>query len=192
MFHLGMWRERMRNALNELAEGRPPTPPPPIEQQDELNDAEIANGIGTPLSDAAARSDHLFGEIIELFTKVGDQPFQWYRNRTTTEAVLANSYTHPRKHIYEYLRENGDPDHAYELLEDAAVDLRAASAPPIALGAAIYNLACVRCHQGRLDEAIELLGEALPLRPDMKEKALSDSDLAAVHDDPRFQELVKN
>lgn len=192
MFHLGMARERMRNALTELAEGRPPTPPPPIEQQDELNDAEIANGIGTPLSDAAARSDHLLGEIIELFRKVGDQPFQWYRNQTTTEAVLANSYNHPRTHIYEYLRENGDPERANELFEDAAVDLRAASAPPIALGAAIYNLACARCNQGRLDEAIELLEEALPMRPDLKELAPRDSDLAALHGDPRFQELVKS
>ncbi len=192
MFHLGMWRERMRNSLTELAQGRPPTPPPPIEQQDELNDAEIANGIGTPLSDAAARSDHLLGEIIELFTRVGDQPFQWYRNRTTIEAVLANSYTHPRIHMHEYLRENGELERANELLEDAAVDLRAASAPPIALGAAIYNLACVRCNQSRLDEAIELLEEALPLRPDLKESALKDSDLAPLHDDPRFQALLKS
>src|SRR5207245_10418599 len=57
MFHLGMWRERLRNGLADLAEGREFTPAP--SNIDEVNDAELANGIGTPLTDAAARSDRL-------------------------------------------------------------------------------------------------------------------------------------
>ena len=180
----------MRNALTELAQGRPMTPPPA--DQDEINNAELANGIGTPLSDAAARSDHLLGEIIELYSKVGERPMTWYRSRTTTEAVLGNSYAHPRVHMYEYLRENGDLDRANRLFEDAEAQLRAMEAPPLHLSAAIYNLACARCNQGRLDEAINVLKEAFAMRPDLKDRAASDSDLAPIRDDPRFQELVKS
>ena len=190
MFHFGMWRERMRNSLLDLAEGRPPTPPPPLEQVDELNDRELARGIGTPLSDAAARADHLLGEIIELYQKVGDQPFEWYRWKTTADAVLGNSYTHARIHMYGYLRENGLHEQANRLLEQAASEMKQASSNPLVHGAAAYNLACVRADQGRADEAIELLTYALELRPEMKEQAPKDSDLESLWTDPRFKELV--
>ena len=191
MFHLGMWRERMRDALTELAEGRPQTQPPPIEQQDELNDAELAGGIGTPLSDAAARCDHLLGEIIEVYEKVGDQPYRWYRARTTTEAVLGNSYTHPRSHMYAYLRENGDTESANQLYEEAVAQLRAMSATEIPMGAMLYNLACARVGQERHDEAMSLLEETLRLRPDLKPNLIADEDLAPLREDPRFQELTR-
>jgi len=179
----------MRNALTDLAEGRVPTPPPG--NTDEVNDAELPNGIGTPLADAAARSDHLLGEIIELYERIGNYPFQWYAAKTTTEAVLRNSYTHPRNHLFEYWKENGEQDRANQLFIAAAEDLRAASAPPLVMGTALYNLACARARQGRVDEAIAAIEEAFRIRPEMKEQAGADADLEPLRDDPRFQELVK-
>ena len=146
MFHLGMWRERLRNGLTDFAEGRPFTPPPA--NIDELNDAELANGIGTPLADAAARSDHLLAEIIALYSKLGDKAFEWSLAKTTTAAVLRNSYTHARVHLHEYLKENGDTDRADELFENAYEEMKAAEAPPLIMGTVAYNLACVRAGQG--------------------------------------------
>ena len=69
--------------------------------------------------------------------------------------------------------------------------MRAVAAPPIVLGAVLYNLACTRSAQGRQPEAIDLIAESLPLRPDMKEAAASDPELAALRADPRFQELIR-
>ena len=179
----------MRNALTDLAEGRVPTPPPG--NVDEANDAELPNGIGTPLADAAARSEHLLGEIIELYERIGDYPFQWYAAKTTTEAVLRNSYTHPRNHLWEYWKENGDQERANQMFVAAAEDMRAASAPPLVMGTALYNLACARAYQGRLDDAIAALEEAFRLRGEMKASAPDDEDLAPLREDPRFQELIK-
>jgi tetratricopeptide (TPR) repeat protein len=188
MFHLGMWRERMRKALTDLSESREPNLP--SESLDEINDAELASGIGTPLADAAARSEHLLGEIMDLYDWLGDRPFQWYRAKTTTEAVLGNSFTHPRGHLYEYLRENGDIDRANRLWEEAVTLLREVNSPPLLIGASLYNLACARAYQGRLDEALVLLEEAFPMRPDFKERAPKDSDLEALHDDARLKALI--
>lgn len=190
MFHIGMWRERLRNAFAAVAEGRSYVPPPA--NIDETNDAELANGIGTPLADAAARSDHLLGEIIELYERLGERSFDWYIAKTTTEAVLRNSFTHPRTHLYEYLRQNGDPEGAIRLFEDAVTQMRTASAPPLTLGAVLYNLALVRADQRQTEEALTLLEEAFALRPDLKAGAASDPDLAPLRDNPRFQELVKS
>ncbi len=60
------------------------------------------------------------------------------------------------------------------------------------VGTVLYNLACVRAQGGRRDDAIDLLTEAMPLRPDIKEIAPGDSDLADVREDPRFKELIRS
>jgi len=189
LFHIGMWRERLRNALTNISEGKDYERPPA--NIDEVNEAELARGIGTPLTDAAARSDHLLAEIIELYVKLGDRPIDWSVSKTTTEAVLRNSFTHPRTHIAEYYRENGEVERARRVTEQAVDELRAAGAPPLVLGAALYNLACARVAEGRNDEALPLLKEAFLMRPDLKAAAAKDSDLGTLRDDARFQELLK-
>lgn len=190
MFHIAMWRERLRNALSEEAAGRSHVAQPG--NADEINETELPNGIGTPLSDAAARSDHLLGEIIDLYETLGDRPFEWMVNNTTAEAILGNSYMHARVHIYEYLRDNGDLDGANALFEKAESELRAIDAPTPQLGTATYNLACARANQGRFNEAIELLGQAFEMRPAMKRFVANDLDLAPLREDPRFQAFVKS
>ena len=189
LFHTCMWRERLCNALTDVREGRPYTPPPL--NQDEVNDAELASGLGVFLDDIAERSDVLLNSLIKLWEDLGERPFKWYANSTTTEAILRNSYIHPRLHIVEYLNENGDTARAGQIQEDAAAEMREIAAPPIVLGAALYNLACTRAAQDRIDEALELLLEVFPMRPDLKEAAPRDKDLEALHDNPGFKALTQ-
>ena len=189
MFHISMWRERMRDALTEFRHARPYAAPP--ENIDEVNDAELASGIGAPLADAAARSDKLLAELIDLAGELGDRPFKWFSATTTGEALLRNSYVHPRNHIFEYLKENGDQAAADRLVEDGASEMRAIGAPTFILGATLYNLAAVRTAQGHLDEALLLLEEAMPMRPDARLLAASDDDFAPLRENARFRALVR-
>ncbi|MGH7765328.1 MAG: TPR end-of-group domain-containing protein [Candidatus Dormibacteraceae bacterium] len=189
LFHASMWRERLLHALTEMAEDRPQPPFPG--SVDEINEAELASGIGTPLADAAARSEKLLGEIIAVYEKLGDRPIQWGSVATTTEAVLRNSYIHPRNHMFEYLNENGDAAGAARVFEEAVRDMREADAPPLILGAAVYNLACLRATQERTKESLALLEEATRMRTDLKAAAADDAQLASLRDDPGFQALVK-
>ena len=188
-FHVGMWRERMRNVLASLSEGKDYERQPP--NTDEFNDAELVRGIGIPLADAASRADHLLSELIDLYDKVGERPVEWGVSKNTTEAVLRNSYAHPRVHMYEYLAENGVTDAARQLFEDAVPEMKAADAPPLLMGTVLYNLATVRALEGRHDEAIDLLKEAIPMRPDVKDLASNDKDLGELREDPRFKDLVR-
>ena len=189
MFHVGMWRERFRDALQNVKDGKDYHRPPA--SANELNDAELPTGIGTPLADAASRADHLLGEIMDLYESVGERPFEWFVARTTTEAVLRNNYMHPRLHMFEYYKENSLAEKGSRLFEDAMDEMKSAEAPPVIMGAVLYNLATVRTKDGKQDEALELLKEALPMRPDLAKAASTDSDLEALRDDPRFQELIK-
>jgi len=183
-----MWRERMRDALRAVRDGKPYAPPP--DGIDEFNEAELATGIGTPLADAAARSDALLAEIIALFDELGERPFKWYIAEATTEAVLRNSYTHPRLHMSEYLRENGERDRAVGIFEDAVARMRELSAPPSILGMVLYNLACLRVDEGLQEEGLALLEEALTIRPANRQIARGDKDFATLHDNPKFKALV--
>lgn len=190
LFHLGMWRERFRNALNDASQGKPHASPPG--DVDELNDAELPHGIGTPLADAASRADVLLGEVIDLYTAMGHRHFEWYAATDTSEAVLRNSYTHPRVHIAEYWTENGHLDRAAHLWTDAMADLQAADVSPRFLALARYNLACVKTRQGELDEAMDLLEQALPASDILRAAAPKDDDLEPLRERPRFQELTQS
>jgi len=188
MFHISMWRERLRDALLELRQARPYTAPP--ESIDEVNDAELASGIGTPLADAAARSKKLLTELIALAGELGDRPFKWFTANTTGEALLRNSYLHPRNHIGEYMRENGDGAAFQRLVEEGASEMRAVGAPAHILGATLYDLAGVRVAQGRTDDALALLEEALPMRPDARLVAATDRDFAPLRENARFKAVI--
>ena len=193
MFHLGMWRERMRDALKEIAEGRAQTSVPPgVDAVDSVNDEELASGIGTPRADAAARADHLLQEIAELYAAIGDRPLEWNESKTTTVGVLRNSYTHPRLHMYAYHVENGEPELGRKLFEDAVADMRSAGAPDMVMGIVLYNLATVHAKDRRTDEALALLREAIAHRTEARRMAAADEEFATLRDDPRFEELTRS
>ena len=105
--------------------------------------------------------------------------------------MLRNSYTHPRLHIYQYLVENGETEKARKLFEEAVADMKAAQAPDFVMGVVLYNLATVRAQEGRKDDALDLLREAIAHRPDARANAAGDSDFGDLREDPRFVEMTK-
>ncbi len=54
---------------------------------------------------------------------------------------------------------------------------------PVDAGELYYDLACCRALTGGLADARRLLGAAFTLRPDLREFAAEDSDLAALEGD---------
>lgn len=57
-------------------------------------------------------------------------------------------------------------------------------------GVVYYNLACSYALTGRKEEALVTLKRALALGYSDREHLCNDSDLASLHDDPRFQALL--
>ena len=189
MAHVASWREQLRRGLIEASRGSPVAAPPT--DVDAFNAAELSRSAGVSLADAAGRADTLLADLIDLWATVGDRPFSWYIAKTTSEALVRNSYAHPRNHIAEHFIERGDRARGYQIYEESAMELRQAAAPPPTLGAALYNLACARVGQGQREEALRLLEEALPMRADIRVTAAADPDLAPLRSDPRFQRLLK-
>ena len=188
MSHIASWREQLRERFVQLRDGGPTMPPP--QDIDAFNAAKLAQGADVPLADAARRSDQALLALIDMWKAMGDRPFTWYVARTTGEALIRNSYAHPRNHLAEHFIECGDRAGGYRIYEESAIELRKAEAPGHILGPALYNVACARAAQGRADEALRLLEEALPMRADIRGAAQEDPDLAPLKDDPRFQAML--
>lgn len=189
MFHIAQWRGRLRRGLTDFHAGRPHTPPPT--NIDAFNDEELPAGRGQTLAETSARADSELGELIDLSSKVGMQPFKWSLTSTTGDALVRNSYFHPRVHISTFWHENGGNDRAHRLIESTVDELREMWPSPLILGAGLYNLASVRVGEGRKTEALDLLEEAGPMRPDLCAAAARDSDFAALKDEPRFQAVLR-
>ncbi|MEA2643781.1 MAG: hypothetical protein QOG08_807 [Chloroflexota bacterium] len=188
-FHLARWRERLWNGLAGAGEGRPANPPEGT--IDELNDAEMADAGNVSLAEAAARSDAAFTSLIAMFETVGDMPFTWFTAETSATALVRNSYVHPRAHLADHLRRMGEVAESQGLVEETASEMRRLEAPDNILAGALYNLAVVRATQDRIDEALGLLEEALPMRDDLKAAAAGDPGLAPLRDSDRFRTLVR-
>jgi hypothetical protein len=189
MFHLARWRERLRDSLTQLqATGKAGSPPDDI---DAVNAIELDEGRRVSVEEAAAHSDDAAAKLIELSDALGDRPFKWYWADTVAEAVLRNSYVHPRNHIAEHVIELGDRTRGSQILEMTVADLRRAGAPGHTLGPAILNLAVVRAVDGHRDEALSLVQEAIPMRADLGTIAANEPELASLRDDPRFSAIVR-
>jgi len=189
LFHIAIWREQLLNGLRQKERGEAVAQPP--KDVDAFNAAQLARGAGVSFEDALARSDQALADLIDLWKIMGDRPFTWYIARTTGEALIRNSYSHPRNHTAEHFIERGDPDRGYQLYEETAAELRKAGAPGHTLGTAIYNLACARVGQGRRHDAMRLLEEAVPMRDDIRALAATNRNLEPLRDDPRFQALLR-
>jgi len=188
MAHIAYWRERLRGSLIEASRGEPASPPPI--DVDAFNAVELERNAGISLEEAAARADRLLVDQIDLWATLGDRPFSWFSARTTGEALVRNSYLHPRNHLAEHYLERGDRKRGPEIFEETLSELRRADTPGHILGPAVYNLACARVGQGRQEESLELLAEAFKMRDELRSDAAADPDLAPLKTNPRFQSLI--
>jgi len=125
-----------------------------------------------------------------MFETMGDVPFTWFTAETSAAALVRNSYIHPRVHLADQYLQSGDVARSQRIIEESANEMQRTEAPGHILGGALYNLAGVRVTQDRVDEALSLLEEGLPMRPDLKVVAANDPDLAPLRDSQRFQVLI--
>jgi hypothetical protein len=127
MAHVASWREQLRGALIEASRGQPVSGPPA--DIDAFNAVELARNAGISLEEAATRAGTLLGDLLDLWATLGDRPFSWFTAKTTGEALVRNSYIHPRRHLAEHYLERGDQSRGAELREDTMAELRRVGAP---------------------------------------------------------------
>jgi hypothetical protein len=127
MAHIASWRHRLRDSLIQASRGQPVSGPPA--DIDAFNAIELASNAEISLEAAATRADTLLGDLIDLWATLGDRPFPWFTAGKTGEALVRNSYIHPRRHLSEHYVERGDQSRGAEIREETLAELHRAGAP---------------------------------------------------------------
>jgi hypothetical protein len=132
MAHIASWRNRLRDSLIEVSRGLPVSRPPT--DIDGVNSAQLARDAGISLEEAAVRAETRLADLLDLWMTIGDRPFSWFTAKTIGEALVRNSYVHPRRHLAEHYVERGDRVRGDRLKSETLAELRRVGAPESVIG----------------------------------------------------------
>lgn len=169
---------------------RPATPPPP--RQPTLDEAAALRAFERAHREfvrgrfAEARS--LFRDLIEQHSGVAEVTARSRTYLAIAEARLRSESAIPRNAEELYDRgvielNRGDFVAAQEMFERALK--RDAEAAHIH-----YGLAATRSRLGALESALQFLGRALELQPNLRVRAQHDPDLAPLRNEPEYERLI--
>lgn len=192
--HIAYWQARLTERLAGWARGEPAHP---------LEEGEIeAENAGTgdrnrnrSWSEVQTEAETVFNRLLATVSHFSEQqladptPIGWYGDRALLAAIVGNSFRHPEEHIVAFYLQRGDRASARKIQEAATQALIDIDSSPEARATALYNLACFYARNDGPDRAIELLRQALPLRPDLVAWSKEDADLASLRGLTEYQAL---
>ena len=115
--------------------------------------------------------------------------YDWQEGEPLWEETLGNGLWHPCHQLTTFYLQSDKRELAVQLQEALLEATRRAELPPEDLGGAIYNQACIYATNGWPEKALQLLPEALQLRPTLIEWSKHDTDIDGLRADPAFQAI---
>ena len=115
--------------------------------------------------------------------------FAWLEGEPLRGETMWNGLWRPCNQIAAFYLQSGRRLATLQLQEEALAAVRRANMPPENLGVVLYNQACFYAINGWPDKALQLLPEALRLRPTLVEWSRHDTDLDGLRADPAFQAI---
>lgn len=174
------------------APARRPAPPPPTPRQPTQDEAAALRAFERAHKEFArghfAEARQLFRALVEKHAGVSEVTARARTYLTIAESRLRAEPQLPRDADSLYDRgvielNRGDYVAAQELFERALKREPAASHIH-------YGLAATRARLGSIDSALESLGRALEIQPNLRIRAQHDQDLTPLRNDPEFERLV--
>jgi tetratricopeptide (TPR) repeat protein len=190
--HLAEWKARMGQ---RLAAARRNETPPKYDDIDEANAEIFEQYRDQSWADVLKALECAHGELVEQTRAMpeGDlvdaERFPWQEGRPLWRSIVGSGYSHPVQHLAQLYLERGERDYATQIQETAAELLASLDDSPGWRGVTIYNLACHYALSGEREKAVEKLGEALQLNPDLTEWSKQDPDFASIREEPAYRSL---
>lgn len=191
--HFNFWQNSLLATFDTLDEA-----PPELEPFNVRNERNYRHHENRPYDEVYADYRASLDKVIERVKNFSDaelsEPNHFPRlpNGTLQSAILVNTYSHMLGHLAELYGKLGEPARGFDLQEEGAARTIEADPSPNNKGVTLYNLACVYGTAGNATRAAELLRQAFPLRPDLKEFSKQDTDFDKVRGAPEFQALYAN
>jgi hypothetical protein len=177
--HFNFWGDILLRDLDNLD-----TPPADNGAPfDERNRANYDRNQPRAYGDVQADNDKVRADLISRITACDDAAltennrFPRLPNNSIAGRVVGVMVSHNYAHLAQFCIERGDMARALQLQETGVSKVSAFDPTPRMQGTSLYNLACFYALNNFPERAIELLGQAFLLRPDLREFSNQDTDL---------------
>ncbi len=190
--HTMYWKQRLAERLAAAAHGETPAEDGDVQSTNEANFEAHRN---RPWADVLADDARIHAQLLANLAALSEEDlvdparFAWKNGEPLLGNVLGNLW-HAQEHLAQPFFDRNDLDGATQVFEAHAREIMQSSLPPVARAYTLYNLACFHAVlTGNKARALELLAEALRLRPSLTEWSKQDPDFAALRDEPAYQAL---
>ncbi len=183
--HMTFWRQRLSLRLQAIIEQ---APQPEVQDFEQLNPLIFEEQRYRPWSAILSESNSAYAELIALTAQLTEEDvtawgrFDWIDDGMPLyTSFMGNCYEHTQIHLAQYFLDRHENARALEIYEVWVSRVVEAGVPETLKGYMLYNLACFYATHGQLQKARPALQQAFALYPALREFALTDPDLVALH-----------
>jgi len=182
--------------VRRLTDLRAGTTPPEFTEIDHQSAEVYQHYAEQPADQVARESRDTTAALIDGLAATTDEDLldparnPWLRGRQLSLQIIVRGFWHPLGHLGEYYAAHGQPGRAVRLAEHTTAAAVYLGAPPAAQGMAFYNLACAQAQASLVGGAVDSLGEAVRLNPDLRVNARRDADLNRLRENTEFCALI--
>jgi tetratricopeptide (TPR) repeat protein len=196
--HNNFWRRDVVSSLQAALDG---SEPPDMEDTLTVNDRVFQERRETPWEELVVETERLRAETAALIQRLGPddltqrERYPWQRGErggSLQGLILTNWYDHPAEQWADVYLGRGELDHAVELRQAVATTVRELFAhDPKMYSYMVYKLGGLYARNGRSEQAIGAIREALTVNPSLVEWLPEDTDLDPLRALPAFQALYE-
>jgi hypothetical protein len=171
--------------------------PPAFDDWDAVNEEIFTRHKDDSWSEAVDYLEVSFKQLVEQVQSVSEddlldgQRYPWLRGRSLFKQTIHNGYFHPQGHIAFWYSKRGNAQRGNQIMEAVSTQMLTLDESPAWRGQTIYNLACYYAMSGDNERALDRLGQAFSLSPDIVAWSKEDSDLTSIWEEPGYLALVE-
>lgn len=192
------WRELQTQKLAAAQRGEIPLVWKDMEVIHQINRQTFTQYQAYSFQAVIAEAERVFNAFIAQVEGMSEEElddphhYAWQEGNPLWGETLGNGLWHPCNQMTACYLQNGKRQLAVQLQEAIVKAVRRVELPLEDLGRAIYNQLCFYATNGLPEKALQLLPEALQLKPTLLEWSRHDPDLDGLRTNPAFQAILND
>jgi phage shock protein E len=193
-----LWKQLQTQKLVMAVHGEIPPVWRDMEVVHQLNSEAFMRYQSLSFQEVLVEAERVFGAFIAQVESMNEEElgnpnrYDWQEGEPLWKETLGNGLWHPCNQLTTLALQQGKRQLAFLLQETLIEAVRQSELPSEGLGVTIYNAVCFYAKNGQPEKVLQLLPEALQLKPTLLEWSRHDSDLDAMRSDPAFEAIFQN
>jgi rhodanese-related sulfurtransferase/diadenosine tetraphosphate (Ap4A) HIT family hydrolase len=189
------WKELQTHKLAAAQHGEIPPAWKDMEAVHQINSQTFTDYQTHTFQEIEENSEHGFHALTAQVERMSDEElndpdhYAWQEGERLRGELLKHGLWYPCDQLTTLSLQHGKRQFAFDLQEALLEAVRRSELPSEGIAVAIYNLACFYVRNSEPEKAIQLLPEALQLRPSLIEWCRHDSDMDPLRANTAFQAI---